>query len=85
MDPPDITLFEAIYSQRAIRRFSAKPVPEEAIDAVLEAAIRAPSAGNRQPWHFIVIRDREAKRRFGHWNRIAPEESSRARWRTFRS
>ena len=63
----DMSLFEAIHSQRSVRHFSTKPVHEDLVEAILEAAIRAPSAGNRQPWHFIVIRDREAKRRLGQW------------------
>ena len=67
MNLSDISLFEAIHTQRSVRHFSTKPVREELVEAILEAAIRAPSAGNRQPWHFIVIRDREAKRRLGQW------------------
>lgn len=67
MNFSDMSLFEAIHTQRSVRHFSTKPVDEELVDAILEAAIRAPSAGNRQPWHFIVIRDREAKRRLGQW------------------
>lgn len=61
----EMSLFEAIHSQRAIRHFSTEPVPDEAINTILEAAIRAPSGGNSQPWHFIVIRDAETKRRLG--------------------
>lgn len=63
----DISLFEAIRTQRAIRRFTTDPVPDEAITTILEAAIRAPSAGNRQTWYFLVIRDPETKRRLGQW------------------
>ncbi|MCH8350758.1 MAG: nitroreductase family protein [Chloroflexi bacterium] len=63
----DISLFDAIHSQRAIRHFSADPVSGEAITTILEAAIRAPSGGNRQRWSFLVIRDRETKRRLGQW------------------
>ena len=49
---------EAMRTRRSIRRYKAHPVSEEAIKALLEAAMAAPSAGNQQPWHFIVIRDR---------------------------
>ncbi len=63
----DISLSEAIRTQRAIRRFTTDPVPDEAITTLLEAAIRAPSAGNRQTWYFLVIRDPETKRRLGEW------------------
>ena len=61
----EISLFEAINSQRAIRRFTSDPIPDEAINKIIAAATRAPSAGNRQPWHFLVIRDPELKRRMG--------------------
>ncbi len=57
----DMSLHEAIYTQRAIRQFTDAPVSDEDIEALLDAATRAPSAGNRQPWHFIVLRDPEVK------------------------
>ncbi len=60
-------LFEAINTQRAMRRLKPDPVPEELIWKVLEAAIRAPSGGNRQPWNFIVIRDAETKKKIAGW------------------
>jgi nitroreductase len=44
------------------RRFTDQPVKEDDLLAMLEAATLAPSATNEQPWHFIVIRDREMKR-----------------------
>jgi nitroreductase len=49
---------EAIRLKRAVRRFAPRPLPEEALRAILNAGRRAQSAKNRQPWHFIVIRDR---------------------------
>ena len=67
MTNENISLFEAIYSQRAIRDFSDQPVSDEAIETILSAAIRAPSGGNRQPWRFLVIRDADIKRRLGGW------------------
>ena len=63
----DISLFEAIHSQRAVRNFSAEPVSDEAIATIMEAAIRAPSGGNKQGWSFLIIRDREVKQQFGRW------------------
>jgi len=62
---PDIGLFEAIYSARSIRRLKPDPVPAELITAVLDAAIRAPSAGNPQGWAFIVVRDPDLRRQLG--------------------
>jgi nitroreductase len=59
---PEIGLFDAIYSARALRRLKPDPVPEEIITRILDAAIRAPSAGNAQNWAFIVVRDGEQRR-----------------------
>jgi nitroreductase len=56
-------LFEAMRTQRALRRLRPDPVPDELIWKVLEAATGAPSGGNLQPWNFIVIRDAASKRR----------------------
>lgn len=50
---------EAIHTRRSIRRYTSQPVPEDTIRELLEAAMFAPSAGNQQPWHFVVIDDRE--------------------------
>jgi nitroreductase len=54
---PEIGLFEAMYSARALRRLKPDPVPDANVTRVLDAAIRAPSAGNAQNWVFIVVRD----------------------------
>ena len=59
----DIGLFDAIYTQRAIRQFKGDPVPDELIHRLIEAATKAPSGANRQPWRFLVIRPEETKRR----------------------
>lgn len=58
----EIGLFEAIDSQRALRYIKPDPLPEELLHRVLEAAVKAPSGGNRQPWEFVVVRDAEPKR-----------------------
>jgi nitroreductase len=58
----EISLFEAIDTQRSLRRFSDAPVSDEAIGRLLEAARKAPSPTNSQPWGFIVIRDPERRR-----------------------
>jgi len=50
-------VFQAIKSRRSIRRYKSDPLPEGLLLKVLEAALLAPSAGNRQPWKFIVVRD----------------------------
>ena len=48
----EIGLLEAMHSQMSITRYKPDPVPREAIDRVVEAATKAPSGGNTQPWHF---------------------------------
>jgi len=48
-----------ILARRSVRRYTSQPVSEEEIATLLEAAMAAPSASNRQPWHFIVISRRE--------------------------
>jgi nitroreductase len=55
-------LFDAIDTQRSLRRFSDKPVSEDDIRRMLESARKAPSPTNRQPWAFIVIRDPATRR-----------------------
>ncbi len=63
--PEEIGLFEAIETQRAIRRFKPDAVPNEDIDRLIYAATKAPSGANRQPWKYIVIRDSVLKRSIG--------------------
>jgi nitroreductase len=60
-------VFEAINTQRAMRRLKPDPVPDELIWKLLDAAVKAPSGGNRQPWNFIVIRDAETKAKIAEW------------------
>jgi len=49
---------EGLFTRRSIRKYTDKDVSDEDIRTILKAAMYAPSAGNQQPWHFIVIRDR---------------------------
>lgn len=51
-------MINAIYDRRSIRKYTTDPVSDEQIRALLEAAVMAPTAANRQPWHFVVITDR---------------------------
>ncbi|MDR2076062.1 MAG: nitroreductase family protein [Desulfovibrio sp.] len=47
----------AIHTRRSVRAFAPGPVSEEDLQTLLEAAMAAPSAGNAQPWAFLVITD----------------------------
>jgi len=60
-DPSGSDLFEALHTQSAVRKFRSDPVPDAVLRHVLEAATRAPSARNAQPWHFVAVKD-EARR-----------------------
>ena len=61
----DIGIFEAIHTARSLRRLKPDPVPEALITRILDAAIRAPSAGNAQNWAFIVVREPSVRRSLG--------------------
>lgn len=50
---------DAIFTRRSVRDFTHDPVSQEEIDQLLRAGMQAPSAGNEQPWHFVVIEDPE--------------------------
>ena len=72
----ELDVFEAMYTARAMRRFKPDSVPEALIARILEAAIRAPSAGNAQNWAFVVVRDPEQRRRLGAIYRKASDIAS---------
>ncbi len=53
---------KAIYSRRSIRKYTSQDVSDDEILAMIKAGMNAPSAGNEQPWHFIIVRDRNVMR-----------------------
>lgn len=60
----DMELLPEIMTRMSVRTFEDRPVDAEAISRILEAGRLAPSAKNRQPWRFIVIRDDEKRKLF---------------------
>lgn len=50
---------EAIFTRRSIRHYTDQAISKETIETLLTAAMYAPSASNKQPWHFVVIDDRD--------------------------
>jgi len=50
---------ELLMTRRSIRNYTDGPVTDDEVRQMLDAAMAAPSAGNQQPWHFVVIRDRQ--------------------------
>jgi len=56
-------VIEAIKARRSIRAYLPEQIKDEELNLILEAARLAPSASNYQPWKFIVVRDKEMKRK----------------------
>jgi len=56
-----VDFFETVKKRRSVCEFSGRPVAQEDVLAMLEAATLAPSATNEQPWRFIVVRDKNLK------------------------
>ena len=63
--------FEVVTTQRAIRRLKPDPIPDEVLRQIMDAAICAPSGGNRQGWSFLVVRDPAKRARLGDLYREA--------------
>ncbi len=55
------TLLDFLRARRSLRRYQSRAVPQEWIEQILEAATWAPSAHNRQPWRFVIIRGEQTK------------------------
>jgi nitroreductase len=56
-------LFAALHTRRSIRKYQEKDISGELVHKLLAAAMMAPSAGNEQPWHFILVTDGQQKER----------------------
>jgi nitroreductase len=56
------TVLEAIKKRRSVRFFHSKPVERDIVTAIIEAGNQAPSAGNLQPWRFIIVEDEKIKK-----------------------
>jgi len=57
--PSKIDVLTAIRERRSIRRYSPEPIEEDMLNCVLQAGLAAPTAMNRRPFHFAVLRDRQ--------------------------
>lgn len=55
-------VLDALFNRRSIRRYTTEPVQDDILQALLKAGMYAPSAVNKQPWEFIVFRNRETMR-----------------------
>ncbi|HSL41978.1 MAG TPA: nitroreductase family protein [Anaerolineales bacterium] len=64
-------MLDLIRTKRAVREFTGQDVPEDVVQEILEAGRLAQSSKNDQPWHFILIRDRETLRQLSTCGRYA--------------
>jgi nitroreductase len=64
-------LWEALYTTRAMRKVKPDPVPDEAVQTMLDAAIRAPSGSNSQAWRFVAVTDPHLRTELGDLYREA--------------
>lgn len=64
-------VFEAVQKRHSIRAYKPTPIPEEKLKRILESARLAPSAGNIQPWYFVVVKNREKRETLARGGRYA--------------
>lgn len=79
-------LIDAIYNRRAVRSYTSERLDQPTILKLIEAAVRAPSAVNQQPWAFAVIRDKDELERISdqarrHILEAVPDDSPMARFK----
>jgi nitroreductase len=70
-----VEVFEAVRTVLAVRRYRPDPVPEEVVRRIVDAGRLTGSGGNAQPWHFVVVTDRETIERMGPMLRTGPYAS----------
>src|SRR2546428_4222259 len=63
--------FDVVTTQRAMRRLKTDAIPDDVLKKIIDAAICAPSGGNRQNWSFVVVRDQAQRARLGELYREA--------------
>lgn len=61
------SLVDVVLSRRSIRHYERKEIPKDVLENILEAGRQAPSAMNRQPWHFIVVTNNDIKKELSKW------------------
>jgi len=66
-DPRGLSVIEALHSTPSRRYLSDRPIPDDVLWAILDAAVRGPSGGNRQPWGWVVVTDPAIKARVAGW------------------
>lgn len=67
-----MNVFDAIQTMLAVRSYAATPIPADAVQRIVEAGWLTGSSMNLQPWHFIVVEERETLRQLGALARSGP-------------
>jgi nitroreductase len=67
-----VEVFEAVRTVLAVREYKDKPVPTDTVRRIVEAAHLTASASNEQPWHFIVVEDRDTIHQLGSLAKTGP-------------
>ena len=65
-------VLDTIQKRRTIRRYTDQDLSDEQVDILLEGAMSAPNRLNRQPWHFIIIRDKELQKKLADFLGLHP-------------
>ncbi len=65
-------VFDAIRTVLAVRQYQDRPVPDEVVQRIVEAGRLTASSINKQPWHFVVVRDRDRLRQLGSLIKSGP-------------
>jgi nitroreductase len=67
-----VNVFDAVRTVLAVRRYQDRPVPDHALERIVESARLTASSMNRQPWHFVVVKDRDTLRAIAEASRTGP-------------
>ena len=67
-----MNVFDAVRTLLAVRRYQDRPIPDELVRRIVDAGRLTASANNRQPWHFVVVRDRDRLRELGKLVQTGP-------------
>jgi nitroreductase len=67
----DILRIDNLFARRSIRQFTADPVTDDQVMMLLKAAMASANAGNRQPWHYIVLKDEVMRNRLAEAHQYA--------------
>ncbi|MEM9712142.1 MAG: ribose 5-phosphate isomerase B [Actinomycetota bacterium] len=73
-------LHEALYTTRAMRRVSSDPIPTDALERIIDAAVRAPSGGNQQRFRFLTVTAAATKAQIAAWYAADLEELNRTKY-----